>query len=73
MDLGKLWTAVQETAADIAAKAEETAVAAAKAVEADEAGGAPAARYRRSVSQYLQRVLGPQQTAAHAPRQENSR
>ena len=33
MDLGKLWTAVQETAADIAAKAEETAVAAAKAVE----------------------------------------
>jgi len=37
------------------------------------AGGAPAARYRRSVSQYLQRVLGPQQTAAHAPRQENSR
>ena len=37
------------------------------------AGGAPAARYRRRVSQYLQRVLGPQQTAAHAPRQENSR
>ncbi|MBN3189158.1 transglycosylase SLT domain-containing protein [Pectobacterium brasiliense] len=26
------------------------------------AGGAPAARYRRSVSQLLQRVLGPQQT-----------
>ncbi|MEF9677074.1 MULTISPECIES: transglycosylase SLT domain-containing protein [Pectobacterium] len=26
------------------------------------AGGAPAARYRRSVSQHLQRVLGPQQT-----------
>lgn len=25
-------------------------------------GGAPAARYRRSVSQHLQRVLGPQQT-----------
>ncbi|HFH4040236.1 lytic transglycosylase [Achromobacter pulmonis] len=37
------------------------------------AGGAPAARYRRSVSQHLQRVLGPQQATAHAPHQENSR
>jgi soluble lytic murein transglycosylase-like protein len=37
------------------------------------AGGAPAARYRRSVSQHLQRVLGPHQATAHAPRQENSR
>jgi len=37
------------------------------------AGGAPAARYRRSVSPHLQRVLGPQQATAHAPHQENSR
>lgn len=37
------------------------------------AGGALAARYRRSVSQHLRRVLGPQQIAAHAPHQENSR
>lgn len=36
------------------------------------AGGAHAARYRRSVSQHLQRVLGPQQTAEHTPHQENS-
>ena len=35
------------------------------------AGGAPAARYRRSVSQHLQRVLGPQQAAAQVLRQEN--
>lgn len=38
------------------------------------AGGAPAARYRRSVSQHLQRVLGPRQvgTAARAERKEMS-
>ena len=38
------------------------------------AGGAPAARYRRSVSQHLQRVLGPRQvgTVAHAERKETS-
>lgn len=38
------------------------------------AGGAPAARYRRSVSQHLQRVLGPRQvgTATRAKLQETS-
>ena len=36
------------------------------------AGGAPAARYRRSVSQHLDRVLGTPRTAA-ATRKETSR